>query len=74
METIVVIPGYFMESQAKALVAALEGKTYMNFHVVYSNWAGNCSLQVSTTYETDKKELMEFFMHYALSALAQAVR
>ena len=73
MKTQVMIDGYFSMQDCEKLKEKLSGKTYMQFEISYSNYAGNCNLIVSTSREdTDKKELLEMFVWYALSELAKA--
>lgn len=61
------IEGYFTESQAKKLKEKMQGKSYLNFSVEYSNENGNCTLIVSTDYyeenEFNTKEEFEQALH-----------
>lgn len=61
------IEGYFTESQAKKLKEKMQGKSYLNFSVEYSNENGNCTLIVSTDYyeenEFNTKEEFEQVLH-----------
>lgn len=61
------IEGYFTESQAKKLKEKMQGKSYLNFSVAYSNENGNCTLIVSTDYyeenEFNTKEEFEQALH-----------
>lgn len=34
--------GYFAERECKAIKDSLQGYSYMNFDISWSNWAGNC--------------------------------
>lgn len=63
--------GNFTVQQCEAIKAACEGGTYMRFHVIWSNYAGNCKLGVATDYEADEQEVKSFFIHYALSKLGK---
>ena len=67
--------GYFSADDCKALATALDGKTFMNFKVRFSNYAGNCTIIV----EADAPEYTEanvktMFMHVALTTLAEIIR
>lgn len=67
--------GYFQDVECEAIKARLQGATYMHFDIRWSNWAGNCTLVVSTTRpETTEQELTEMFLHRALSELWQMSR
>ena len=44
----------------------MQGKTYMNFNVKWSNSAGNCTLIVCTDYEDTESRIKNFFLHCAL--------
>lgn len=61
--------GYFLESECQAIKDALQGKTYMNFDISWSNQAGNCTLIVSTDYEDEPQEIKNFFLNCALSEI-----
>ena len=55
--------GYFMESECKSIRNRMEGATYMNFHVAWSNQNGNCTLIVSTDYEDTPERIKAFFLY-----------
>lgn len=55
--------GYFTESECKSIHNRMEGATYMNFHVAWSNCAGNCTLIVSTDYVDTPESIKAFFLH-----------
>ena len=63
--------GYFCESECKAIKEAMQGKTYMNFDVGYSNQAGNCTLIIATDYNATEQEIKNFFLACALGKLAK---
>ena len=54
--------GYFCESECQRIKEIMDGKTYMNFLVRWSNYAGNCTLVVKTNYEADATEIKNFFI------------
>lgn len=62
--------GYFTESACKKIKEALDGKTYMNFKVSYSNMHSNCTLIIATDYDATEEEIKSFFLNAALSTLA----
>lgn len=62
--------GYFTEKECENIKNALDGKTYMNFSITWSNCAGNCTLIVRTNYEDTEENIKRFFFHVALSELA----
>lgn len=67
--------GYFAERDCKAFKNALEGSTFMNFHISWSNWAGNCTLIVRTDYEeTTEDDMKNFFLFAALNKLSDLQR
>ena len=66
--------GYFAERECKAIKDSLQGYSYMNFDISWSNWAGNCTLLVATDYEAEEKEIKDFFLHCALGMIFQIKR
>ena len=58
--------GYFTESDCKRIAAAMNGTTFMNFVVTWSNCAGNCTLIVETDHEASEQEIKNFFLSAAL--------
>ena len=65
--------GYFTEKECEKMKMALDGKTFMNFSITWSNWAGNCTLIVRTDYEDTEVNIKRFFIYVALSELASKV-
>lgn len=63
--------GYFLESECENIAKALNGKTYMDFEVTWSNWAGNCTLIVATDYDGTEEEIKRKFIRCAFSELAR---
>ena len=67
------IDGYFTESECKAIKAKMQGKTFFNFDITYSNFAGNCELTVTSDNDngyTDK-DLKEMFIYACIGELAK---
>ena len=60
--------GYFTESACKKIKEKMQGKTFMNFDITYSNFAGNCILIICTDYKEDPQEIKNFFLNCALSS------
>lgn len=65
----IIIPGYFSATVCEKIKAKMDGKTFMNFEVSFSNCCGNCSLIVRGEADTEQ-ELQEMFIHCALNMLA----
>lgn len=66
--------GYFSESECASIADALDGKSFMRFHVTWSNCAGNCTLIIKTDYDAPRKEIVNFFLGYAMVKLAELNR
>lgn len=66
--------GFFGERECEAIKEAMQGKTYMNFNVKWSNCAGNCTLIVCTDYEDTESEIKNFFLHCALGQIFEIQR
>lgn len=67
--------GYFSADDCKALATALDGKTFMNFKVHFSNYAGNCTVILEADApEHTEAEVKSFFLHVALSTMADLIR
>lgn len=67
--------GYLSAQDCEALATALNGKSFMNFQVKYSNYAGNCTLIVEVDADDyTEEEVRSMFMHVAITTLAQLVQ
>ena len=66
--------GFFSERECEAIKEAMQGKTYMNFNVKWSNSAGNCTLIVCTDYEDTESRIKNFFLHCALGLIFEIQR
>lgn len=64
--------GYFTENECKAIKEVMDGKTFMDFKVTYSSFAGNCTLIVKTDYEECTED--EIKSHFIASALSMISR
>ena len=69
----VVLDGLFTERQAKSIKEKLSGKTYFNFEIEYSNYAGNYSIIVrsNNTSGHTQEELLGMFYYCCLCELAK---
>ena len=69
--------GYLSVQDCKAIATALNGKSFMNFKISYSNYAGNCTLIVvvdENTAETyTEAEIKSMFLHIAFTTLAELI-
>lgn len=61
--------GYFTKSACEKIKEKMQGETYMNFDVDYSNCAGNCTLIIKTDYEAEPQEIKNSFLYCALNQL-----
>lgn len=66
--------GFFREEKCKAIKEAMQGKTYMNFEIKWSYYAGNCTLIICTDYEGTESEIKNFFLHCALGQIFEIQR
>ena len=70
--------GYLSARDCEALATALNGKSFMNFKVSYSNYAGNCTLIVAvgtiTAEQYSEAEIRSMFLHVAFTTLAEFIR
>ena len=68
------IDGYFDERQCKAIKAKMQGKTFFNFDISYSNQAGNCTLIVRSdnTNGHTPQDLKEMFIYARMCEVAKA--
>ena len=62
--------GYFTEKSCERIKKVMDGKTFMNFRVSWSNFAGNCTLIICTDYEDTEENIKSFFLHVALAHIA----
>lgn len=64
--------GYYTERQCEKIKEKMQGKTFFNFDITYSNNAGNCSLIVkSDIIGYTSEELKEMFVFCCISELAE---
>lgn len=63
--------GYFSKQTCEKIKKAMDGKTFMNFKVEYSNCAGNYTLIICTDYEDTEENIKNFFLHCVLEVLAR---
>lgn len=63
--------GYFSKQTCEKIKKAMDGRTFMNFKVEYSNCAGNYTLIICTDYEGTEENIKNFFLHCVLEVLAR---
>ncbi len=63
--------GYFTKDSCERIKKAMEGRTYMNFHISWSNCAGNCTLIVATDYNDTEEHIKQFFLYAALCEIGR---
>lgn len=63
--------GYFAERECQAIKDCLQGYSYMNFDITWSNQAGNCILILRTDYDDTPESIKAFFLHCALGQIFQ---
>lgn len=63
--------GFFTKDTCERIKKAMDGRTFMNFKVEYSNCAGNYTLIICTDYEDTEENIKKFFLHCVLEVLAR---
>lgn len=63
--------GFFTKDTCERIKAAMDGRTFMNFKISWSNCGGNCTLIVATDYEDTEEHIKQFFLFAALSELGR---
>lgn len=63
--------GFFSPMTCEKIKKAMDGRTYMNFHISWSNCAGNCTLIVATDYEDTEEHIKQFFLYAALCEIGR---
>lgn len=68
------IEGYFTQKQCESIKSKMQGKTFFNFDISYSNFAGNCTLIVKSDNDEEytSQDLKEMFIHCCLSQLSES--
>ena len=61
--------GFFTRSACEKIKDCLQGYSYMNFDISWSDCAGNCTLIVRTNYDDTEENIKNFFFHCALNML-----
>ncbi len=66
------IDGYFSERDCESIKAKMQGKSFFNFDISYSNQAGNCTLIISSdnTNGYTPQELKDHFIWCCIFLLA----
>ena len=68
--------GNLSEMDCQSIKSIMDGETYYNFNVSWSNYAGNCQLIISTDYpdKVDEEQVKNTFMHAYFSKTAYISR
>lgn len=61
--------GFRTVSECRKITDTMEGKTFMKFHVSFSNVCGNCMLVISTSYDAEETYIKQFFISSLVSNL-----
>lgn len=61
--------GFRTVNECRKITDTMEGKTFMKFHVSYSNVCGNCILVISTDYDGGEAYIKQFFISALVSNL-----
>lgn len=65
-----IIDGYFTKTQCERIKAKMQGKTFFNFDISYSNVSGNCKLIIRSHNENyTAEELKEMFIYCCIGEL-----
>ncbi len=54
--------GFHTVNECRKIANVMEGKTFMKFHVSFSNICGNCVIVISTNYEAEETYIKQFFI------------
>ena len=63
--------GFFTKDSCERIKKAMDGRTFMNFKISWSNYAGNCTLIICTDYNDTEEHIKQFFLFAALSELGR---
>lgn len=66
--------GYMTGNQCEKIKKVMDGKTYMSFEVIYSNYAGNCTIGCKTNYDASESEIRNFFLGALISNMAMMIK
>lgn len=65
--------GYMTKTQCENIKRVMDGATFMNFEVSYSNCCGNCTLICSTNYEASETEIRSFFLGALIGKMSMSI-
>lgn len=67
------IDGYFTQKDCEKIKAKMQGKTFFNFDISYSNCAGNCTLIIEsdTQFYLNPQQLKDMFIYACILELAK---
>lgn len=67
-----IIYGYFTKGQCEQIIKKMQGKSFFDFKISYSNNAGDCTLIVrSNTPGYTSQELKDMFIYCCIGELAK---
>ena len=66
--------GYMPATMCEKIKKVMDGRTYMNFEVIYSNYAVNCTLGCKTSYEASESEIRNFFLACLIGSMAMMIK
>ena len=70
----ITLNGNYSKAAAEQIKEIMQGESFYNFNIEYSNFAGNCNIIVSTNRpKTTKKELTDMFYFMAMNKVAKTV-
>lgn len=70
--TSITLNGNYSKVAAEKIKRTMQGESFYNFQIEYSNMSGNCSIIVSTDRPgTTKKEVNDMFYFVAMNKLAK---
>lgn len=67
-----IIYGYFTKDQCEQIIKKMQGKSFFDFKISYSNNAGDCTLIVrSNMHGYTSQELKDMFIYCCISELSK---
>jgi aldehyde:ferredoxin oxidoreductase len=66
--------GYFSATECEKIKKIMDGRTFMDFEVIYSNCAGNCTIGCKTSYDATETEIRNFFLGALIGNMARMIK
>lgn len=66
--------GYFTSTECEKIKKIMDGRTFMDFEVIYSNCAGNCTIGCKTSYDATETEIRNFFLGALIGNMARMIK